>query len=156
MMVTLLRKYCPSSPIFTVLISTVWSPYTFSKCQQMSVGAIFSTWRNASSHLCFICTSMSDPSCQTVPLLPSVTWQQNIMGYWWEGSTSGAISPESTSDIVGQHHKTGGIIFGAALLYVIVHNAIKHFSQLFGRRSMNERPHYKGHFELQEQKCGEF
>ena len=41
MMVTLLRKYCPSSPIFTVLISTVWSPYTFSKRQQMSVGAIF-------------------------------------------------------------------------------------------------------------------
>jgi len=90
------------------------------------------------------------------PLVPSVTWQQYVMGYWWEGSTSGAISPKSTSDIVGQHHKTGGIIFGAALLYIIVHNAIKHFSQLFGRRSMNERPHYKGHFELQEQKCGEF
>jgi len=54
--------------------------------------------------------------CQTVPLLPSVTWQQNIMGYWWEGSTSTAIPPTFVSDIVGQHNKIGGITFGAALI----------------------------------------
>jgi len=44
----------------TVLIPTVWSPQTFSKCQRMSVGAIFSTWRNSIPHICIIHTSMSD------------------------------------------------------------------------------------------------
>jgi len=44
----------------TVLTSTVWSPYTFSKCRWMSLGAIFSTWRNSVTHLCFIHPSMSD------------------------------------------------------------------------------------------------
>ena len=33
------------------------------------------------------------PFCQSAPLLPSVTWQQNVMGYWWEGSTSTAVPP---------------------------------------------------------------
>ena len=36
-------------------------------------------------------------------LLPSVTWQQNVMECWWEGSTSPAIAPTSASDVVGQH-----------------------------------------------------
>jgi len=36
------------------------------------------------------------PFCTTVPLLPSVTQQQNVTGYWWEGSTSTAILPTST------------------------------------------------------------
>ena len=31
------------------------------------------------------------PFCQTAPLLPSVTQQQNAMKYWWEGSSSSAI-----------------------------------------------------------------
>jgi len=35
------------------------------------------------------------------------------MGYWWEGSTSTAIPPTSTS--VGQHNKIAGSTFGAAL-----------------------------------------
>jgi len=56
------------------------------------------------------------PFCQTTPLLPSVTGQQHVMGYWWEGSTSTAIAPTSASDIVGQHHQIGGITFTAALL----------------------------------------
>ena len=50
-------------------------------------------------------------------LLPSVSWQQNVMEYWWEGSTSIAIPPTPTSDIVGQRNKIGGITFGAALGY---------------------------------------
>ena len=50
------------------------------------------------------------------PVLPSVTRQQNGTEYWWEGSTSTAISPASTSDIMGQHNKMGGIIFRAALI----------------------------------------
>ena len=31
------------------------------------------------------------------------------MEYGWEGSTSTAIPPTSSSDIVGQHNKIGGI-----------------------------------------------
>ena len=56
------------------------------------------------------------PFCQTAPLLPSVT-QQHVTEYWWEGSATTAILPTSTSNITGQHHKTGGITFGAALIY---------------------------------------
>ena len=56
------------------------------------------------------------PLCQTAPLLPSVTWQQNIMEYWWEGSTYPAVTPASVSDVVGQHNKIGGITFGAPLM----------------------------------------
>ena len=60
---------------------------------------------------------VSDAFCQTAPLLPSVTRQQNVMGYRWEGSTSIATPPTSASDVVGQHHKIGGIPFGAALVH---------------------------------------
>jgi len=35
---------------------------------------------------------------------------------WWEGSVSTAVSPTPTFDIMGQHHKTGRIAFGAALI----------------------------------------
>ena len=53
---------------------------------------------------------------QITPLLPSVTQQQHGMGYWWEGSTSTAITPTSASDIVGQYNKIGGITSSAALI----------------------------------------
>jgi hypothetical protein len=39
------------------------------------------------------------------------------MEYWWEGSTSTAISTTFASDVVGQHNKIGGINFGAALVF---------------------------------------
>ena len=55
------------------------------------------------------------PFCQTAPLQPSVTWQQNLMGYCWDGSTSAAVTPTSTSDVMGQHNEIGGITFRAAL-----------------------------------------
>jgi len=45
-----------------------------------------------------------------------VIWQQNAMEYWWEDSTSTSIPATSTSDIMGQHHKIGGITFGASLI----------------------------------------
>ena len=45
------------------------------------------------------------PFHHTAPLLPSVTWQQNVTEYWWEGSTSTAIPPTSTSDTMGQHRR---------------------------------------------------
>ena len=54
--------------------------------------------------------------CQTAPLLPSVTRQQHVMEYWWEGSTSTAIPPVSTSDLMGQHGKIRGVIFGTAFI----------------------------------------
>ena len=57
------------------------------------------------------------PFCQTASLLPSVTWQQHVMEYWWEGSTSTAKPPTSTSDVVSQCNKIRGITFGTALLY---------------------------------------
>ena len=54
------------------------------------------------------------PFCQTAPLLPSVSWQQNrTLG---EGSTSTAMPPTSISDVVGQHNKIWDITFGAALV----------------------------------------
>ena len=51
------------------------------------------------------------------------TQQQIVTEYLWEGSTSSAIPPTSTSDIVGQHNKIGGITFRAAL---ICSNSAKH------------------------------
>jgi len=35
---------------------------------------------------------------------------------WWEGSIFTAIIPTSAFDIMGQHHKTGGSAFKAALI----------------------------------------
>ena len=31
------------------------------------------------------------PFCQTAPLLPSVTWQKNVMENLWKGSASTAV-----------------------------------------------------------------
>ena len=58
------------------------------------------------------------PLRQTAPLLPSVTQQQHVMEHWWEGSISTAIPPISTSDVVVQHSKIGGITSRAA---VVIH-----------------------------------
>lgn len=52
--------------------------------------------------------------CQTAPLLPSVTWQWNVMWYWWDNSTSTAIPATSTSNVVGKHDKIGSITFRVA------------------------------------------
>ena len=52
------------------------------------------------------------PFCQTAPLLLSVAWCRHWMGYWWEGSTSTATSPASSSGVVGQHNKIGSILLG--------------------------------------------
>lgn len=52
---------------------------------------------------------------QIASLLPDIAWQQNVMEYFWEGSTSTAIPPISACDITGQHNEEGGIIFAAVL-----------------------------------------
>ena len=59
------------------------------------------------------------PFCQTAPLLPSVTWQQHVTQYLWEGPTSTAIAPTFLLDIVGTHNKIGSITFGATLVFCL-------------------------------------
>jgi len=56
------------------------------------------------------------PFRHTAPLLPSVTWHQNVTRYQLEGSTSTAIPPIPTCDVVGQYNKIGGITFRPALV----------------------------------------
>ena len=79
------------------------------------MGAIYSVWRNSVPHLCVI---RQMPFCQTAPLLPSVTEQQNAVEYWWEGSTSTAIPPISASGFVGQHNEIGDFTFTTVLIHV--------------------------------------
>ena len=57
------------------------------------------------------------PFSQTVSLLSSVAWQQNVMEYWWEGSTSTAIPPVSASDVTGQCNRIAGVTFRTAFAY---------------------------------------
>ena len=67
----------------TVLTPTVWPPWPFSKRQWMSIDAIFSTWRNLETHLCFIGTSMSDAilsDCSSAAISWAATTEQNIGG----------------------------------------------------------------------------
>jgi len=61
--------------------------------------------------------------CWTVPPLLSITRQHNATGYWWEGLTSAAVPPTSTSDVVGQHNQVGCVTFRAAI--ICVHKDIK-------------------------------
>ena len=57
--------------------------------------------------------------CVRLSLCCHLSHSNNIvMKYWWEGSTPTAISPTSTSEVVGQYHKEGGITFRAALIAV--------------------------------------
>ena len=82
----------------------------------MSVGAIFFSSGGIQRQV-FVSYAppCQTPLCQTAPLLPSVTQQHHVMGYWWEGSASTAIPPTSASGVMGQHN--AGITFGAALIY---------------------------------------
>ena len=68
--------------------------------------SFLSAQRNLLTPPCFIHTSMSDAVLLPAPLLPSVTQQQNRMEYWWECSASSAVTPTSTSDVVGQQNKS--------------------------------------------------
>jgi len=52
-----------------------------------------------------------------VPLCCHLPHGNDVMEYWWEGSTCTAIPPPSASDMVGQHHNIGGITFGAAFIH---------------------------------------
>jgi len=57
------------------------------------------------------------PFCQTAPLQPSVTRQQNVTKCWWEVSTSTVLPPTFTSDFMGEDNKIGVITIGAAFVF---------------------------------------
>lgn len=43
------------------------------------------------------------PILQTASLLPSVTQQQNVTGYWWKALASTVLPPTSASDVEGKN-----------------------------------------------------
>lgn len=57
------------------------------------------------------------PFCQTAFLLVSVTWQQNVMEYCWEGLASAATLP--TFDFMVQYNKIVSITFKPAFVCII-------------------------------------
>jgi len=59
-------------------------------------------------------------SCQTAPLLPSVTQQQNVIEYQREDSASTAVTPTPNCDITGQLNIIGGISCGVALVHIYI------------------------------------
>lgn len=77
----------------------------------MSGGTIFSTWRNfdIASHA-LPCQMAAEEQSDK---LTSVTWQQNVTGYWWGDSSSTAIPPTYASDFMGQLNNIGGITLRA-------------------------------------------
>jgi len=92
-------------------LSAVQFPSAFTKHQRMSMCTIFSARRNSvtsSLHMHFHVR-------RHFVRLPSVKWQQNVMEYWWEDSTSTAIPPSSASDIMSYCNKTEDSTFRAAL-----------------------------------------
>jgi hypothetical protein len=69
------------------------------------------------THLCFVRTSILDAilsDCPSAAICRTITELKN---YWREDSTSTAIPPASAFDVVGQHNKIGGIIFGAPFVF---------------------------------------
>jgi len=58
----------------------------------------FSAWRSTVPYFASYVLSCQMLFCQTAPLLPSLTQQQNVMEHWWKGLTSTAIPPTSVSD----------------------------------------------------------
>ena len=67
----------------TVLTSTSWSPETVSNHWWMSMGAVFSTWRNSVTHLCFLYISTSGAIVSDCPSAVIRHTQQNVTEYWW-------------------------------------------------------------------------
>ena len=66
------------------------------------------------THFFFIHSSTSDAilsDCPSAVICHTATMCNGIL---WDGSTSAAVPPASTSDIVGPCNKTGGTTFGAA------------------------------------------
>lgn len=77
----------------------------------MSVGTIFSDWRNSIAHFAAYALTYQIPFCQITPLLSSALKQQNILEYWLEGST--AIGPKSVPGIMNHNRR---ITFRVAII----------------------------------------
>ena len=88
------------------------------KCQWMSVGTIFFLHGGIQFTSSALLSQML--FCQSAPLLPSVTWQQHVMEYCWDGSTSTAAPPTTASSVVCQYNKIGGIVFRASFIKYII------------------------------------
>ena len=84
---------------------------------RMSIGVVFLHggiwWHTFASHT----LPYQAPFCQTVLLLPSVTWQQHMTEYWWEGAKPTAIPQTSSSNFMDQHKKIQGITSKATLIF---------------------------------------
>ena len=100
---------------FTVLTSPLCPSTKINKPQWMSVSAIYSARRNSIANLSFIYFSMSDAKLSDCPSAAICHMQQHVREYWWEGSTSTAIST-TISDIVECNNKKEDVTFGAALI----------------------------------------
>ena len=68
------------------------------------------------THFYFIGTSMSDSILSDCPFAAICHVQQNVTAYRWEGSIHTAISPISTSDVMGHYNEIAGITFRASLV----------------------------------------
>ena len=102
----------------TVLTSAVWSPSVFSKHQWMSVGAVFSTCWNSVTHLCFICTSMSDAVLSECPFAAICHMATKFKGIWM-GKFSLCCPCHHHSSLMLWVNIIGGIAFRAALVFVL-------------------------------------
>jgi len=106
----------PVSPLLrctAVFASTTGFPWTFTSVGEYQSVPYFprggTQWHTFAPYA----LPHQKPFCQTASLLPSVTQQEHVMEYQWEGCPSTAIPPTSVSNVVDQHRKTGGITFRA-------------------------------------------
>ena len=90
-----------------------WTPNIDTECLMSAIFSHGEIKQHSSTSSALPCQM---PICQTALLLPSVIWQQNVMEYWWEQSTSTAILPTCASDVVGWHNGIGSIIFRVDLV----------------------------------------
>lgn len=77
-----LLKHTPFPPHYTHIHCVVSN--TFWMFMSIIIGYIFLHGGFQLQTLSSSALSHRIPFCQTVPLLLSVTWQKNVMGYWWE------------------------------------------------------------------------
>ena len=82
----------------------------------MSVGPIFSAWSNSATHLCFVCTSVSDTIVSDCPSAAICHVAAKCKGMLGRRFHLYCHTTNIHSDTVGQHNKIGGITFGSALV----------------------------------------
>jgi len=97
----------------TVLTSTVIQKHSanLDVCQWVP---FFSTWRNSVTHHSTFMSGAILSLCLSAAIC-HIAPERNGIEYWWESLTSAVTLPTSASDIIGQHHKKWGIVFGAVL-----------------------------------------